>query len=75
MSSACFACKAPVLVVALAFTTRTVEPEPDPEGTVELRRSGGGWRGQMTGARTPLTPGWVSKHRFHTCQQLMEASS
>jgi hypothetical protein len=75
MNTRCPFCDEPVLVVAFSTTTRTVEPKPDPEGTIEIRRSGGGWRGQATGANTPLAPGWVSKHRSHSCKQPLEASN
>ena len=72
-SGPCFACQQPILVVTTDTGTRSLDPEPDPDGTVEIRPSGRAWRGRFTGARTALTPGWTAKHATHSCTEPMEA--
>jgi hypothetical protein len=66
--SLCFACQQPVLIVTTDTGTRMLDPQPDPDGTVEIRRSGLGWRGRWTGANTTCTPGWL-KFATHSCPQ------
>ncbi len=70
----CATCKQPILIVATDSGTRPLEPAPDPDGTVEIRPSGLGYRGRFTGARTALTPGWMAKYRTHSCVEPTEAS-
>jgi hypothetical protein len=69
----CFVCQQPVLIVAMDTKTIALEPDADPNGTVEVRRSGLGWRGRWTGKGTAPTYGWTSKHVTHTCKAPMEA--
>lgn len=62
----CFGCKAPILGVFLDNTVRYVDAEPDRAGTVEIRLSGGAWRGRYIGSKTYATPNWT-KVRTHNC--------
>jgi hypothetical protein len=71
--SLCFACQQPVLIVTTDTGTRMLEPQPNADGTVEIRPSGLSYRGRFTGARTALTPGWTAKHRTHSCAEPMVA--
>jgi hypothetical protein len=68
MSGLCFACQQPVLIVTTDTGTRMLQPDADPTGTVEVRRSGLGWRGRFVGKNTAPAPGWM-KYGTHSCKE------
>lgn len=68
-----FGCGQPILLITTGQKTVPADPEPDADGTLEVRRSGGGLYGRYTGKGTPAAPGYV-KHRVHVCAESGEAS-
>lgn len=59
-------CGQEILIAFSDTGTRMLEPQPDPTGTVEIRRSGGAWRARPIGRSTPVTFGHV-KYASHEC--------
>lgn len=74
----CFACKAPVLSVAVTHARSSevllVDPEPDHAGDVQIRHHRWGWDGRTTTPDSPQWLGWTKAKR-HTCEKPMEASA
>jgi hypothetical protein len=66
MTAPCPDCQRDVITVTTDAGTRTLNATPDPSGTFEVRRSGGGLRGRPIGRSTDATPGHV-KHTSHVC--------
>jgi hypothetical protein len=68
VNAPCPTCQRDVLTVTTDTGTRTLDATPDPSGTFEVRRSGGGLRARPIGRRTDATPGHV-KHASHQCAE------
>lgn len=75
MTALCFACKAPTLTVSVLHARNVeivlVDPEPDPEGTIAIRRWRGGYDGRRISGGADAPIGWW-RHRAHSCKQPME---
>ena len=65
----CAGCDRPVQLISMIADGRPgmVDPDDDPQGTLEIRRGGLGWVGRPIGRQTPPSSDEWRKVRPHVC--------